>query len=225
MSLIVGLECSSSFLSVALQEDDKFLFSSVLFLEQAQARMSASLINACIKSIDRDISQVSAIAIGKGPGSYTGLRIGVSLAKGLCSGLGVPLISISAMDNMAYQIQQKYLSFDVIVTVLDARRDEVYFAAFLSSGENVVATQALKLQDIQFLKQLRGESVLLGGSGAKKCLEFFLNPPKWQVDSEIQPDAATTCAIAYEKWKNKNFEDPASFVPDYIKPVFITSGN
>lgn len=187
--------------------------------------MTAVLVDSALQSISCRKSDLSAVVVGKGPGSYTGLRTGVAFAKGLCLGLGIPLIAVGALENLQYQMRKRHPDFEVYLPLLDARRDEVYLGMFDPDGQTLLSARALVLPDPQILQMAENRKVLLGGNGATKGMALFSNPSAWQSAPDVEPTADISCVLAMEKWISRDFEPLDSFEPDYLKPVFIKSGN
>mgnify|MGYP000008779368 CR=1 FL=1 len=160
-----------------------------------------------------DKSQLSAIAISKGPGSYTGLRIGVSAAKGLSYALDIPLISIPTLLSLAHQVRTEE---GYIIPMLDARRMEVYSAVFDNDYGQVRETQAQVLDEQSFRTYLDENTVTFIGNGVAKFKEICKHPNARFVDEKL-PSAAQMCRLAQEKLNLSDFEDVAYFEPYYLK--------
>lgn len=222
MALILALETSASFCGVALSNEGKVEYSAVWFPDQGHAKVLAPMVHMALQLRGIAFSDLDAVAIGSGPGSYTGLRISTSLAKGICFGSGKPLIAVGTMENLAFQAIERHPRIEYIVTLLDARRDEVYVAVFNRQMEFVLTTQALILKNLDLPALLKDQSALLVGSGAQKTAAHFSNPQNWFTEETLTPTAETTGKLAYRKWEENQFADLASFEPDYIKPVFVT---
>ncbi|TFG78029.1 MAG: tRNA (adenosine(37)-N6)-threonylcarbamoyltransferase complex dimerization subunit type 1 TsaB [Flavobacteriales bacterium] len=164
-----------------------------------------------------NFSDLDAIAVSKGPGSYTGLRIGVSAAKGLCFSLDLPLIAIPTLESMAQQATKRAF----IIPMLDARRMEVYAAVFDQNLQMVRETRAEIIDDHSFEAFIQKGEVLFLGSGAQKCKEV-LSGPNIYFNSEAVPSAREMAALSYRKFLTKKFEDVAYFEPLYLKDFLIT---
>lgn len=158
------------------------------------------------------LSNLDAIAVSKGPGSYTGLRIGVSAAKGLCFSLGIPLISVSTLTALAYQVKEKAL----VVPMLDARRMEVYTAIFDKERKQILETSAVILDENSFLEYLKNETVYFIGSGVTKFKEICTHPNANYIEGKL-PSANEMVELAIAKYKISDFEDVAYFEPYYLK--------
>lgn len=222
MALILSIETSASHCAVALTDSESTLFSGTWFVDQSHSRMLAPLIEKALECVGISISELSAIAIGSGPGSYTGLRISTSLAKGICFGLNIPLIAIGSMENMALQTFEKYPEAELALVTVDARRNEIYAAVLNRSLQFVLPTQAMVLGTFDLVELTAKKPTLLVGTGNDKACLFFNQPTNWTADSSIIPDAATVGKLAQTRYRNGQFENIAPFEPDYVKPVFIT---
>ncbi len=191
---------------LALKEDNSNSYSHAerlhLFIEEIlkENRLSAE--------------ELDAIAVSKGPGSYTGLRIGVSAAKGLCFSLDVPLISVPTLESLAHQVNDG--EGDYIIPMLDARRMEVYTAGFTGSKKAVFETRSQILDTSSFQENLKNGRVTFIGSGVKKFKELCSHENARFLEEEM-PSAAQMTALADEKFRNKDFEDVAYFEPYYLK--------
>ena len=191
---------------VALKEDYDVKYSHAerlhLYIEEVLAFAKA------------DKSQLTAIAVSKGPGSYTGLRIGVSAAKGLCYALDIPLISIPTLDSLSRQVQAEGNSY--IVSMLDARRMEVYSAIYDASYNQVRETQAQILDETSFMSYLEKGKVYFVGNGVTKFSEICNHPNAIFVTDKL-PSAKELCSLAASKFESLDLEDVAYFEPYYLK--------
>jgi tRNA threonylcarbamoyladenosine biosynthesis protein TsaB len=170
-------------------------------------------IESVLKDSNVSKSNLSAIAVSKGPGSYTGLRIGVSAAKGLCYALDIPLISISTLESLAYQVKT---DSGLIVPMLDARRMEVYSAIFSESYNPVRVIEAQVLDENSFKNELQNQKVTFIGNGVEKT-KLLLNSKNAVFIEGKLPSADQMSGLAFAKFKNKTFEDVAYFEPYYLK--------
>lgn len=191
--------------TVVLKEDNDKSYSHA---ERLHVYISDVLKEAHINASDLD-----AIAVSKGPGSYTGLRIGVSAAKGLCFALDKPLISIPTLDSLAHQVKMDH---GVIVSMLDARRMEVYSAIYNSDYNQIRETEAQILDETSFKNNLEQGKVYFIGNGVEKTTTLIQHPNAIFVDDKL-PSAKEMSALAYSKYESANFEDVAYFEPYYLK--------
>lgn len=170
-------------------------------------------IDDVLKEANVHLNKVDAIAISKGPGSYTGLRIGVSAAKGLCYALNKPLISVSTLEALSHQIK---IEEGIIIPILDARRMEVYSAIFNSQHCQVRETQAQILEEHSFKDYLEKGKAYFIGNGVNKTKELINNPNAVFVENKL-PSANEMSLLAYYKYKKNDFENVAYFEPYYLK--------
>lgn len=170
-------------------------------------------IDAVLKEANISQSQLKAIAISKGPGSYTGLRIGVSAAKGLCYALNKSLISIPTLESLAHQIT---CEDGVIIPMLDARRMEVYSAIFDSNYNQIRETQAQILNEDSFKGYLEEGKVYFIGNGVEKTKALITHPNAVFIEEKL-PSSNELSLLAYNKFKISDIEDVAYFEPYYLK--------
>ncbi len=221
MATILNLETATTNCSVSIGRDG----AVVALMEENTPNYSHSeqlhvFIAAVLKKARLDFLDLDAIAVSKGPGSYTGLRIGVSAAKGLCFSLDLPLISIATLKSMAHQITASEKT--IIIPVLDARRMEVYSCVFNAAHEELRETRAEIIGDDSFKEFLAYDKVHLVGNGAEKC-RGVVKSPKFNFRTEIIPSANEMAKLSYEKFKVGNFEDVAYFEPYYLKDFVLQS--
>ncbi len=220
MACILQLETASTNCSVSVAEHGVLLGSkehnSPSFSHSEQLHL---FIEEVIAHSGISIHDLDAVAVSKGPGSYTGLRIGVSSAKGLCYALGIPLISTDTLRSLALQ---KKIREGVLIPMLDARRMEVYTAVYSPDLTVLEPTKALVLKKDSFLDYANKGPVYLLGSGATKC-RGLLDHPNFEIDDSLLPSSKTMCKEAFEKFKGKLFEDVAYFEPYYLKDFILQS--
>lgn len=220
MGIILNLETSSTNCSVCLAKDGVILAMKELNSENySHAEKLHVFIEEVIKEATLKMQDLEAIAVSKGPGSYTGLRIGVSAAKGLCYALSIPLVSISTLKSMASQLNGVN-DDDTIIPVLDARRMEVYSAIFDSQLNQVRETKAEIIDEQSFKAYIGSTSVHFLGSGAEKIKGIF-NSKNLNFHLDVVPSAKEMALISFDKFKNKDFEDVAYFEPYYLKDFVL----
>tara|TARA_R110000737_G_scaffold110563_1_gene143528 strand:+ start:1773 stop:2453 length:681 start_codon:yes stop_codon:yes gene_type:complete len=220
MGIILNLETSSTNCSVCLAKDGVILAMKELNSENySHAEKLHIFIEEVIKEATLKMQDLEAIAVSKGPGSYTGLRIGVSAAKGLCYALSIPLVSISTLKSMASQLNGVN-DDDTIIPVLDARRMEVYSAIFDSQLNQVRETRAEIIDEQSFEAYIGLTSVHFLGSGAEKIKGIF-NFENLTFHLDVVPSAKEMALISFDKFKNKDFEDVAYFEPYYLKDFVL----
>lgn len=218
--MILCIESAEESCSVALfGKDNKLLSHSTEATPRMQASILAVLVQEVLATANVQAQMLTAIAVSAGPGSYTGLRIGVSTAKGLAYSLNIPLIAINTLKIIATAALMEYKGSDYIIPMIDARRDEVYAAIFDNQLNNVQANEAIILTPESFEK-IAQSKVLVIGSGAEKAKAFFEKNTSWQY-LDIRANAIyMTEALA--KFNAKDIVDTAYFEPDYIKEYHLT---
>ncbi len=218
MATILCLETSTTNCSVALAADGKI---KAIREENNQKFSHAEklhvFIDEVLKDANIDKKQLNAIAISKGPGSYTGLRIGVSAAKGLCFALDVPLISTFTLEVLAQQVENKDC---YIVPMLDARRMEVYSAVFDSEKKQIRETQAEILNENSFQNYLNERKVIFLGDGAAK-FEALCSHENAVFLTEKFPSSADMAHLVENKYKISDIENIAYFEPFYLKEFIL----
>jgi tRNA threonylcarbamoyladenosine biosynthesis protein TsaB len=214
MAIILCIETSGKNCSVAISKDGAPIgvkeFSSENY---THAEALHPFIEDVCKQASVVLGELEAIAVSKGPGSYTGLRIGVSSAKGLCFALGIPLIAVDTLQALALKTSQQHPGFSVYQPMLDARRMEVYTARFSSSGEKISDTEAIILDQDYF--ETISERTAFSGNGADKCIELIHAPH--QLFEGIDTDASMLTALAELSFGQSEFADLAYFEPFYLK--------
>ncbi len=220
MAWILNLETASVNCSVSLFEGEVLrAFREDRSSEYTHAERLHVFIGEVLEEAGLAASGLQAVAVSKGPGSYTGLRIGVAAAKGLCYALDLPLIALPTLRIMAEAAPVKE---GVLVSMLDARRMEVYSAVFDAGMHQLRETRAEILTKDSFAEFLTGPPVHLLGSGAGKCREVLTNPA-FHFHPEVLPSSLEMGPLALEAFRENRFEDLAYFEPYYLKD-FISSG-
>lgn len=217
---ILLLETATDSCSVALSENSNIIAEKYINQPKAHASLLARYICDILQENNLTMEDCSAVAVSKGPGSYTGLRVGVSCAKGLCYGASKPLISVCtlatiaqmALDNNLYTGEGDFL----IVPMIDARRMEVYTANFNSKGEQLTPVEAKILDETSYAAELAAGPVLFTGNGAEKFKELVGDNPN-AFFAPQEPHAAGMRIIATNKLEAGEFEDNAYFEPFYLK--------
>ena len=219
MRYILSIETSTTNCSVALSKNDKVIaFKEYNDTNYSHSELLHHYILEVFAQAQIQLQELSAVAVSKGPGSYTGLRIGVSAAKGLCYALNVPLISIDTLESLAHQLN---IEEGYIVPVLDARRMEVYSAVFNYRHQMVETVRAQIITSESFGNLLSQNIVYFLGSGAHKIAEVVKHKNARFILNYL-PSAKQMAALAYHKYKIGNTEDVAYFEPFYLKDFKIT---
>ena len=173
---------------------------------------------------DISLADLVAVAVSKGPGSYTGLRIGVSTAKGICYSLDIPLIAVNTLSSMfdGYIAEYPHGSYDFFCPMIDARRMEVYMAVFDAERNLLLPTEAVIVDENTF-EHYSGKQGVLFGSGANKFLTLFQNHQTVTVDLDFIHSSAYLTNAVWEKYLQKDFEDIIYFEPFYLKEFIATT--
>lgn len=216
MALILALETSTNVCSIALHKDGKLLVSSEIHIEQSHATKLALLIDSVVKISDHKPSDLSAVAIASGPGSYTGLRIGASTAKGICFGLSIPLIAVNSLEILAFQMKGLNPTGALLCPMIDARRMEVYCLVADSSLQIIQPTHAKVIEEKSFLDLLHSQRIIFFGNGADKC-EHTIQHENAQFYKGVNLNATSLGALAFKKFEEGVFEDIVQFEPFYGK--------
>ncbi len=212
---ILHIETSSRNCSVAISDGEELLCLCEEVSENyKQSESLHTFVEWALEGAEISLKEIEAVSLGKGPGSYTGLRIGAASAKGFCYGLKVPLIAVNSLETMIEPFLRQ--NYDVIIPLIDARRMEVYCAIFDgNSGEMISGTEA-KILDEQSFTELEGKKILFVGDGAKKAKEI-LQLENADFVENIYPSAKYLIKKSVEKFNRQDFEDVAYFEPFYLK--------
>jgi tRNA threonylcarbamoyladenosine biosynthesis protein TsaB len=214
LTYILNIETSTKNCSVGLAKNGEIVALKEL---NNGAYSHAEKLHAFIQEVVTEsaiqFSDLAAIAISKGPGSYTGLRIGVSAAKGLCFALDIPLISVSTLQSLALSMS---ITNGVIIPVLDARRMEVYSSVFNAENKKLRAVKAEIISSTSFQEYLEKGKVYLIGDGVEKCKGIINHKNAFFIDDKL-PSANQMSTLSFKKFKISNFEDVAYFEPFYLK--------
>ena len=216
MVRILSLETSTTVCSVALHENDSLLAVAEVHLEHSHASKLAQLVDTVVKLSGLALHDVNAIAVSSGPGSYTGLRIGTSTAKGICFALNVPLIAIDTLKILAEQMKGMNINRSLLCPMIDARRMEVYCSVADAEGMVVQNVEAKIIDEKSFEELLNENRMIFFGNGAEKCKTVITHSNAAFVDG-ITPSAVQLGAMALKKFKGAEFEDLYHFEPFYLK--------
>ncbi len=196
---------------IAIREDNNNKYSHA---EKLHSFIEETLAEANISK-----KQLEAVVVGKGPGSYTGLRIGVSAAKGLCYALDIPLISLPTLEILAQQVK---IEAGFIIPMLDARRMEVYSSVISSEGEEIRSTQAEILTDNSFIEYLDLKKTYFIGDGVAKFKALCSHKNGFFIENAM-PSAKDMAVLAEAKYKISDTEDVAYFEPYYLKDFMMNN--
>lgn len=219
MSTILAIETSGKFCSVALIHEGLAEFNRVDETEMNHARAIGPFVDECVKEARRREWKIDAVAVSMGPGSYTGLRIGLSMAKGLCFSLNVPLIGVSTLKLIAVKAMFRNIDWqgdEILVPMIDARRMEVYTAAYDFRLDVLLKPQPLILSEDSFTDLPKDRNIYFMGDGASKSKEVLKGDRYHWLDG-VNPKASDMTALAEKAFRESEFLDVAYSVPDYLK--------
>ena len=219
--MILSIETSADFCSAAISNGEEIIASCLIDQPRAQSSRLAPAIDEMLKGAGLSVKDCKAVAVSSGPGSYTGLRVGVSLAKGLCFGAGIPLIGVGTLDLVASQALELYQGErpDFIVPMIDARRMEVYQAVYDGSASRIGEIEPLILDGASFKDLLAKGRVLFCGDGCEKFQTLVSNSNALFLP--FRPEARYMAKIAGQKYLAGDFEDVAYMEPFYLKDFRI----
>ncbi len=223
--MILNIETSSSLCSISVSEKTSMVYHDA-YEGFSHAESLAPMVEKCFKQINK--KDLKAIAISKGPGSYTGLRIGTSFAKGLAFALQIPIVSVNTLKLIALDFLSSHElnSKDQIISMIDARRDEVYMQLFDHELSTLCSPTSKILDDsCLFEPSALGAQIYIVGSGAEKA-QHLLAPQKSILNfhTKCTAKAENMAMIAHQKLIAQDFESTAYFEPFYLKPVYINNG-
>ena len=215
MALILSIETSTPVCSVSLHENGELLGVKEIDLPGAHSERLIGLIQELLEEKSLDGKDISAVAVSEGPGSYTGLRIGVSTAKGLCFAWGIPLIGVSTLAALARGAKSKLNSSSIVVSMLDARRMEVYREIYDSNFNPISSLDSEVIDESSFDSYLQKTEVIFIGDAVPKAKEVIINENAVFLEDRIS--AIQVGELAWIKYQKNEFENLAYFVPNYLK--------
>ena len=220
MALILNLETATKNCSVSLAKNGETIAIKELNDgSYSHGEMLHKFISDVLKEVNLTYNDLDAIAVSKGPGSYTGLRIGVSASKGLCFSLDLPLISCDTLKALALSSNAEE---GLIVPLLDARRMEVYSVIYSTVHRAVRGIEAEIVDENSFQEYLERGTVTFLGDGAAKC-KSIITHFNARFEEDKFPSANEMSKLSYQKFKAKDFEDVAYFEPFYLKDFVVTT--
>ena len=218
MPNLLLIESSNEICSVALSQEKSIIQEKYIDKPNSHSVYLAPFVNEVLNNATMSINELDGVVISDGPGSYTGLRIGSSLAKGICLGAGIPLMAVSTLKGLAQKALNDYPSVDQAIALVDARRSDAYVGVYNQQLKPLIKEQFITINSE--LKIEKSNAVVVG-SGAMK----FIN--ELDVKKELKHSESVLYAIdlldeAMLKWAKQDFVDLTSYEPNYIKSVFVT---
>lgn len=214
MARILSLETSTKVCSVAIHDSGRLISHQIHQVEKSHSSLLPGIVLEICNEAGLTMKDIDGVAVSEGPGSYTGLRIGISTAKGFTYSLKIPLISVPTLDILMEAVKGKFKGDYFLCAMMDARRMEVYTKMEDQGGNVIWDTQPKILDENSFLEFDR--SIYLFGDGMPKFQEI-VNQKNLIFIDDIVPDAANMGTMAFSKYQSKNFEDVAYFEPNYLK--------
>ena len=228
MATILNIETSTDVCSVSLAKDGKVISLRENLNGQNHAKLLSVYIMEVMQAAQLSIKDIHAVAVSGGPGSYTGLRIGVSMAKGICYASGLPLIAVSSLEAMAHQVihttpvQNATETKNVLYCpMIDARRMEVYTAFYNQNGDQTRQIQADIVDHQSYLSELEHNMIYFFGNGALKCREAINHPNAIYIEG-ITTSSKSMAPLAEREFQLNHFEDVAYYEPFYLKDFVAT---
>jgi|SRR6185437_16086931 len=222
--VLLSIETSTQVCSVALHRGENLLGEYKVAEEKSHSKLLTHFIDTVVKDTGMKLMDVDAFAVSKGPGSFTGLRIGVSTAKGLCFALDKPLISVNTLEAMAYTVNSNNPEKHYVLPMLDARRMEVYCSLIDSNNSVIRETEAVVVDENSFKDILDQYKIIFSGNGMDKCRSILEKHPNAHFMDGLVPLASSVGTIAYSKFQKKEFENLAYFEPFYLKDFYTKVG-
>lgn len=228
MAFILIIETSTEVCSVSLSKDGNLVDLIESGEGQNHARLTSVFAETLLKRNNINPGELNAVAVSKGPGSYTGLRIGASTAKGICYAAQIPLIAVGTLEAMAKHVSLNHEKFGIpfegktlFCPMIDARRMEVY-SMLIGENGNILKPISAEIIDESFLESdLRSNTVVFFGNGSAKCKDVIQSPNAIFL-SNINASAQYMTELVWEAYNNKHFEDVAYFEPFYLKDFVAT---
>lgn len=227
MALILNIETSTDICSVCISDNDNILNYKEIKDEKSHASKLGLFIEELFKDLGIQAKKLDAVAVSRGPGSYTGLRIGVSTAKGIAYAIEKPLISIDSFKALSRKVikelekQNENLSKTLFCPMIDAKRMEVYTSLFDNNLENIEKISAKNIDTDSFQKYLETRKIYFFGNGAEKCKPILNSRNAFFIDN-INPSSLNMVIDSYERYMTRKFEDIAYFEPYYLKDFVAT---
>jgi tRNA threonylcarbamoyladenosine biosynthesis protein TsaB len=217
MPLLLGIETSTTVCSAALNKGNDIIIEKHVDNGYTHAENLPVFIRQLFEETNYTMNDLEGVVISEGPGSYTGLRIGCSLAKGICYAKNIPLIAVNTLEALAFNAIENHPGFDKYFPMLDARRMEIYTAAFDYEFNNILPTQPVILDEINVSDFFKAKKLAIFGDGATKTYEILKDKIKVTV-LNVLPNAGVMNKIGAKKLASKSICDLAYFEPFYLKP-------
>ena len=226
MALILNIETSTNICSVCIAKDGNIIAQKESSENKSHAKLLTLFIEDLLKEQSLTAANLDAVAVSKGPGSYTGLRIGVSVAKGLCYAKDIPLIAINTLQAMAFGVVSKLsadnLNDSIIVPMIDARRMEVYSAFFDTKASLIRDVKAEIIDENSYAEKLSTQKMIFCGDGSEKITSTIQHENAIFI-SDFYPSATYMTVLSESCFESEKFENVAYFEPFYLKDFIATT--
>ena len=222
MATILNIDTSTSVCSVALAQDGQMVACKESNEGLNHSVLLGTFIDELLRENQLQAEQLDAVAVSMGPGSYTGLRIGVSMAKGLCFGAGIPLIAVPTLQALAWAVASERQEEALYCPMIDARRMEVYTAFFDRNNQTVIDTKAEIITETSFSGLLESHKIYFFGDGSTKVRQVLTSPNAHFVES-VETSARHLISLAEASFAQQQFVDVAYFEPFYLKDFIATT--
>lgn len=223
MPLILNIETSTTVCSVAISKSKEILSYKEINAGFTHAENLTVFIQSILNESGISLSNIDAIAVSAGPGSYTGLRIGVATAKGICYALNKPLIAVNTLEALIYSekiSKQKESSTALLCPMLDARRMEVYCALYNYDKKEIFTNTSKVIDENSFKDEIAKNKIIFFGDGAEKCKSILSHPTNTIFIDNVYPSARYMSLLSTDAFKKKLFVNPAYFEPFYLKEFY-----
>ena len=217
MALILSIDTATKVCSVALHQDGQLLVSQHLYIDKSHSGLLTVLISNTLQYAGCKLSDLSAVVVSEGPGSYTGLRIGTSTAKGLGFSLEIPVIVVNTLQAMAWGVRKFVEPGSLLCPMIDARRMEVYYLLMDTEGKVIAPPAPKVIEGDSFKRELDNQKIIFFGDGAEKTKPILGVSKNASFIPEVVPSAVHVGEIGWEKFKERDFVDLAYFEPFYLK--------
>lgn len=222
--LILHIETSSEPTSVAISRADAVIGYSIESQKNLAADRLHDMIEEVLKEAQLELSHIDAVAVSGGPGSYTGLRIGVSAAKGIAYALDIPLIHVETFHILQKEFEQQHNKpYDFAIPLMDARRKDAFTAVLNNKGEFLLSPQCLTIEDGTFNEWLDKDAVVVAFGYQIEKFQEILQDRLAIFASDVIPRAKSMASLAYQKFTQNKFEDVAYFEPQYYKSFYTAT--
>lgn len=220
MALILNIETSTDICSICISRDLEILAKRETPRSYSHSEVIAVFINECLKEVGIKAKDLDAVAVSRGPGSYTALRIGAATAKGICYASDIPLISIGTLEALADSLKTVCKSNDLVIPMIDARRKEVYHAVFEHDSNKIHDVEPIILDETTFLNYSDYDNIHFCGDGVTKSKDILQLSNS--VFHDIESSSMYMVPLALEKFTKNIFEDISYYEPNYYKGANIT---